>query len=251
MQAILQKHIPYDALAKKPLPGIAPLNHSDWLIVDEAYAPQMALRCKLLETRTKEVTCLAPEALPAAQETLRVILEALVERSGFQVSESSVVCPDQRRVPLDWQQPLKTLGQIVQEDICLLQKRGNEHVLTGAVLCFPASWTLAEKFLKPLIGIHTPVPEYDTNIAKRVQRLFDGVRVGRPLWRKNALWYDDPSLFTPRSETAPRDPITATSGTYLRSERQSILRLPECDAVIFSIHTFVLHRDDVLATEPK
>lgn len=246
MQPILQKQIPYDALAQKPLPGIAPLEPADWLIFDDAYAAQMALRCALLKQRPDEVACLAPEALPAAQEALRVVLDCLSQREDFGVSETAVVCPDGREVALDWSQPLMSLGQIIQEDICLLQKQGEEHVLTGAVLCFPASWTLAEKFQKPLIDIHIPVGEYDANIAKRVQRLFDGVRAGRPLWRKNALWYDDPTLFTPRSESTPRDPVPAKAGAYLRSERQSILRLPESDAVIFSIHTFVVRREDIL-----
>ncbi|MBO9471963.1 DUF3445 domain-containing protein [Shimia sp. R10_1] len=249
MKPILQSHIPYDALAEKALPGIAPLPLEEWLLIDEAYAAQMALRCDLLERCKDDVTRLDPGALVAAQEVLQNVLDVLADRTDFGVSAGQVVCPDGRVVILDWDNPMETLGQLIQEDICLLHKQGHEHVLTGAVLCFPASWTLAEKIGKPLIGIHTPVPEYDANIAKRVQRLFDGVRVGRPLWRKNALWYDDPTLFTPRSETAPRSPVTAKTGAYLRSERQSMLRLPKSGAVVFAIHTFVVRRADVLGDD--
>jgi hypothetical protein len=129
---------------------------------------------------------------------------------------------------------------LVQEDICILQKRGEEHVLTGAILCFPASWRLSEKFMRPLIDIHLPVDRYDENVARRVQRLFDGIQPGRPLWRYNALWYEDAELYQPRSAQEPRhikDPGTAP---YLRSERQTLLRLPQTQAVIFSIHTYVL-----------
>ena len=133
----------------------------------------------------------------------------------------------------------------MQEDLCILQKCGDEHVLTGAVLCFPASWTLSEKFMRPLIGIHDPVAEYDARLATRVQRLFDGVQVGRPLWRFNALWYSDPALHQPRSSSARREAHSAEEGAYLRSERQCILRLPRTNAVIFSIHSFVLKRADV------
>jgi hypothetical protein len=120
-----------------------------------------------------------------------------------------------------------------------LQKQGDEHVLTGAVLCFPASWTLAEKFMKPLVRIHKPVDSYDANIAKRVQRLFDGVRVGRPVWRFNALHYADAELFHPRTEDAPREDDYEEQ-RFLRSEKQVIMRLPETDAVVFAIHTFVV-----------
>ncbi|CUH53820.1 heme-dependent oxidative N-demethylase family protein [Shimia marina] len=246
MEPILQASIPYDALAEKSLPGISPLQMAEWLIVDDAYNGQMALRRHLLEAQRGEVAALDPGALPAAQEALALVLSELCHIEGFSVLADHVICPDGAKINLDWTAPLITLGQIIQEDICLLQKQGAEHVLTGAVLCFPASWTLSEKFMRPLLRIHVPVSEYDANIAKRVQRLFDGVRPGRPLWRKNALWYDDPELFTPRAEDAPRAPVVAESGAYLRSEKQSILRLPETDAVIFSIHTFMVTKDAVL-----
>lgn len=246
MKEILQTSIPYDALAERPLPGVAPLNIEEWLIVDDAYATQMTLRNSLLSAKTNLVSALSEGALPAAQEVLDLALEQLAGRSDFEFRANKVRCPDGRVVTVDRAQPLRTLGQIIQEDICLMQKVGDEHVLTGAVLCFPASWTLSEKFMRPLIGIHVPVAEYDDNIAKRVQRLFDGVRAGRPLWRKNALWYDDPSLFTPRREDAPRDPVPATTGAYLRSEKQCILRLPKTEAVVFSIHTFMVRREKVV-----
>ena len=123
-----------------------------------------------------------------------------------------------------------------------MEKRGPEHVLTGAVLCFPASWKLSEKVGRPLTAIHDPVDEYDAGLAARVQRLFDGVQEGRPLWRMNQLWYADPELHQPRSVTAPRAIEDGPEGAaYYRSERQCILRLPQTQAVVFSIHTMVLN----------
>ncbi len=139
-----------------------------------------------------------------------------------------------------------TLARLVQEDLCLMQRRGDEHVLAGAALCFPASWTLTEKLGRPMVSIHLPVEEYDATLARRVQRLLDGVRDGAPLWRSNALWYDDPALYQPRAENAPRPetPVAASFG-YLRSERQCLVRLPQSNAVAFSIHTYVLARENV------
>jgi len=100
-----------------------------------------------------------------------------------------VTRPDGARIPIDRADPLGTLGHLVQEDLCLMERRGAEHVLTGAVLCFPASWRLSEKVGRPMIGIHEPVREYDATLARRVQRLLDGVRTGRPLLRFNVLTY--------------------------------------------------------------
>ncbi|TMV44130.1 DUF3445 domain-containing protein, partial [Thioclava sp. BHET1] len=184
------------------LPGIQPVEPGDWLRVDDAYAGQMAERIRLLGTRPGDVHALSPAALPAAQELLERILTEIETIPGFAREGDLVRRPDGGAVVIDRAAPLMTLGHLVQEDLCLLEKPegAEEHVLTGAVVCFPARWTLAEKFMRPLIAIHRPVPSYDADIARRVQRLFDGVQAGRGLWRANSLLYSDPSLFSPRTE---------------------------------------------------
>ena len=55
MELVLQKKIPFDVSLKKPLPAIAPLEPSEWLIVDDAYAGQMAERIRLIESQRPEV----------------------------------------------------------------------------------------------------------------------------------------------------------------------------------------------------
>ncbi len=235
---ILQTRIPYDARAERVLPGISPLDPDRWILCDEAYAGQMARKLQLLDERPEDVLALDDAARPAAEELLDAVLAALPP--GFECNDSHVRCPDGREVAVDRSAPMHVLAQIVQEDLCLMEKRGDEHVLTAAALCFPASWKLSEKFLRPLIRIHDPVPEYGPDLAKRVQRLFDGIRAGRPMWRFNALHYADPELFQPRSEADPRQKGDPKDRPYLRSERQCLVRLPKTQAVVFSIHTYVV-----------
>ena len=245
MRAILQKTLPYDLRLKRALPGIQPLQRSDWLQIDEAYDQQIAERERLLSVARGVVVQLSETARPAAEELLDQVLEDLSQRADFTVHEIWVRRPDGVRVDIDRGDPLGVLARLVQEDLCLLQKTDDEHVLTGAVLCFPASWSLAEKFMRPLVAIHAPIDSYDDNIARRVQRLFDGVKPERPLWRFNLLRYVDPTLHQPRSELARRNTDANLDFKYFRSERQCVLRLPKTDAVVFSIHTYVLKNSDV------
>lgn len=237
---ILQPAVPNEqrVAASKPLPGTQPLNGTDWLTVDAAYSAQMAERARLLRHQRDAVLAFEPGAETAAAELLDEVLALLQARSDFDVTPSTVTRPDGVEVRLDDATPLETLGRLVTEDLCLLQKNGDVHVLTAALLCFPASWTLSEKIGKPLIALHTPVSEYDEALANRVQRLFDGVKIGRPIWRANLLRYDDPALFQPRLETDSRDPASESAG-YERSERQVLWRLPKTGAVVFTIHTSV------------
>ncbi len=233
MPTILQSALP-EALQNQPaLPGTKPCPPDGWLMVDDAYAAQMAYRAQLLQGQRSAVLYAPDSSLEPAQELLDEVV-GILPAFGFTVADETVTRPDGRSVAIDRDAPLLTLGHLVQEDLCILEKRGNEHVLTGAVLCFPASWRLADKVERPLIAIHKPVPEYDSNIAARVQRLFDGVQVGRPLWRFNRLRYANPDLHQP----VRQDPDATRP--YHRCERQCILRLPRTRAVIFTIHTFVV-----------
>lgn len=235
MTEIVQHDIPYDPTVENPLPGIRPADPKAWLHADDAFAQQMQRRADLLAHHRAEVLAMAPSALESAQELLNLVLD-----QTYSGASDRVVRPDGVEVAIDASKPLETLGHLVQEDFCILQKQGDEHILTGAVLCFPASWKLSEKFMRPLIGIHETVAPYDDNVARRVQRLFDGIQPGRPLWRFNALWYRDAELFQPRAANDRREPTDANAAAFLRSERQTLVRLPETRAVVFAIHTYVL-----------
>jgi len=246
---ILQLHLPYDVFARRPLPGIAPLGNDPWFLVDDAYAAQMAYRRQLIAMRLQAVVATDAASPLAIQDMLDAVLANLP--NGFDVRQETIKCPDGTVVAVDRENPFATLGQVLQEDVCLLEKRGDEHVLTGAVLCFPASWRLSEKIGHPLSHIHVPVPEYDDSLARRVQRLFDGVRPGQPLWRFNALWYDDPELHQPRSASTPRELSDRNTAPFMRSERQVIWRLANSGAVLFTIHSFVVPRDAARAAFPS
>ncbi|SEL01368.1 Protein of unknown function [Roseovarius azorensis] len=248
MIGIFQTSLPYDVTNRRPLPGIAPLDMAEWLLVDEAFGAQMAERARLLAERREDVLAVTPQGTAAAQELLDYVLVWLRDHApGYAVEQDRVVRPDEVEVEIDRTDPMGTLGHLVQEDLCLMEKRGDEHVLTAAVLCFPASWRLVDKIGRPLITIHAPVAAYDPDIAQRVQRLFDGVREGRPLWRFNALRYADATLHQPRRRVQP---VADAVYPYLRSERQCVLRLPETRACVFSIHTYVIAGADRLNGSP-
>jgi hypothetical protein len=214
MKAIFQDSLPPEQWADVGLPGISPCAPDDWLRVDEAYAGQMAYRARLLAAKPDAVLWMDNSAGPAAEELLDAALGVLPSL-GFEREGDTVACPDGRRVIIDGAPPLWTLGHLVQEDLCILQPVG-------------------AKVGRPLMAIHEPVEEYDAMLGRRVQRMFDGVKPGRPLQRHNRLRYVHSDLHQPHTKVA------ADQMPFVRSERQCILRLPQTGAVVFSIHTWVV-----------
>ena len=232
------------------MPGTQLLDDERWLDVDEAFSAQMAIRDALIDERFRDVHALLENGVEPAKECLREVLEALGENSSYNIHDELVVRPDGEEVSIDWGRPLKTLGRLVQEDFCVLQPSEDGHKLVGAILCFPASWTLSEKIGKPMVRIHEPVSEYDAAVAQRVQRLFDMVHPDRPMWRANAFAYDHAKLFTPKREADPPRKLVGEP-RYIRSERQVIKKLPLTSAVVFSIHTYVVPIESLTANQTK
>ncbi|MCF6443384.1 DUF3445 domain-containing protein [Nereida sp. MMG025] len=216
-----QNQIPWIAAAQRPLPGVQPLGDLPWLIRGDDYAVQMTERARLIRDHFGDVAAQTDLGSSAVDELKSLVINAV----GHDADVNDAA-------------PLASLALLAQEDFCILVKQGAQHVLAAALVCFPASWQLKEKMGKPMTDIHAPVESY-APVAQRVERLFDGVQVGRPLWRANVLWYEDPALFQPRSVSQPRR-MPDCKARFLRSERQVILRLPETRAVVFSIRTKVV-----------
>ena len=246
METVLHSHLPFapwaDARTRR-LPGILPLDMVDWLRVDEAYAGQMRLRDNLITTSAPDVIGQTAQAADAVAELYDFTLAHLPD--GFSRAGDHITRPDGVTTTLDPMQPLATLGRLVQQDLCLMQEgAGGEHLLTAAVLCFPAGWRLAEKLGRPMMRIHQPVAKYTEDVGRRVQRLLDAVRPETPLWRANAHLSRAP-LFNPLREDAPKDTTDQSEMPFVRSERQCLIRLPQSRAVLFSIHTYLVRREDL------
>lgn len=245
---ILHEHLPYRPWSE---PGLARLPGAQptelWLYRDEVFDAQMALRDRLIVAERAQV--LAEGGGAAAQELLDRVLAHLASEPGYEVRPGQVTRPDGMTVLVDPQAPFATLARLVQEDLLLLEKQGDEHVLVAGNLLFPASWSLPEKLGRPMVSIHLPVERYDADLARRVQRLLDLMRPAAPIWRANWLIYHDADLFQPRRE-ADRRSSPGTGEGWLRSERQSLLKLPETGAVVFAIHTYVLPRSAVAEDPP-
>ncbi len=237
--SVLQSRLPPDliAAARQPLPKMAPVP-GPWITVDDAYGAQIALRQQLMAERPGDVLARAGETGAVEAALLAAVQDGLDAHPGFDRQGRAVRCPDGRCAALDPAAPLESLGAILAEDLCLLERRGDEHVLIAAAVCFPAGWTLAEKIGQPLTRIHRPVPPYDAAVAPRVQRFFDAVQPGRPLWRANLHGHDDPVLYLPQPEAAPKRKVPEPP-RYWRAERQTVLRLT-ATAVLFAIHTSIV-----------
>jgi hypothetical protein len=108
-----------------------------------------------------------------------------------------------------------------------------QHMLSGAILCFPAAWRLEEKLGRTLMRLNLPVAKHTEDVGPRVQRLMHAIRPETPMRRANAHRSRAPR-FNPLSEAANRVRVDDDK-SWIRCERRCPIRRPETQAVVFTI----------------
>jgi len=224
-----------DELALHPGPpwlsmGVRSLDLHDWLIRDERFGPEMALKAHLLGTRHDEVFAARTGAEDACGEVLALV------QAWLQTHHGSPGHPAEA----DDLHPLDAAGRLVQEDLCVMIADGGSYRLEAASLCFPSHWRLHNKLGHSLAAIHQPVPHYAAELASKVDTFFAKLRVDHPVQRRNLSIHNHDELFRPEPHESPESFASDPSGVdevWLRSERQTLVRLPQTGAVLFTIKT--------------
>ena len=238
-----------DPLAAR-LPGLQPVLPGDWLIRDDAFAAQMRLRDHLFTEHLTKVFAQTPDSLKAQRELFALVVREVRASGAYQDEGRHIVRPDGIAIDPTQPPPLIAAARLIQEDLAILAPGEGGHVLVAAAIAFPASWSLAEKMGRSLASIHEPVGRIAADMDDRIEALLRRLPADRIVQRSNALAYNDPGLHQPRPENEPRafDP---GGRAFIRVERQTLRRLPDSGAVVFTIHTTVTRFADLPETEQQ
>ena len=227
-------HTPYKNGEGGVKVGLEPIKESDWLEVDDLFNSEIELKKELYDSHFNDIHQEVKESFKSQVELLSVLRSHLEQYH-----------PDHKITSVDESLPLKSASLMVQEDLVLMLPRGEEYFLGAASLCAPSNWSLQEKFKSSLIGLHVHVPTYEKKIGSRVNNLFNNLPMERIFQRFNWSVYEDSKLFQParsksrieRSKTITED--NAGDRLFIRVERQTIRRLPETGAIVFTIRVHV------------
>lgn len=219
-----------DELELRPAPpfhrmGTHALDLDDWFVVDGLRESELALRSRLLDERQDAVFAALASAAEASEETLALVT-AWTGRRGL-------------GPPPPAAHPLAAAGLHVQEDLCLMVPRDGAWHLDAAMLCFPSVWRLHDKLGRSTPEVHAPVDHYADELGDRVDRFFDRLRPDGGVWRRNWSIKATHALHLPYAkDTAGGGPVAiGDDGApfWLRSERQTLRKLPSSGAILFGI----------------
>ena len=206
--------------------GLARIDEARWLLPDDQRDHELSLRRSLVRDRRADVVAALPGTESASAEVL-----ALVQ------AWEQAFSPHHADEALRDEHPLVAAGLRTQEDLVVMAPHADGYHLDAAVLCCPSHWRLRDKVGGSALAIHGPVPGYDVDLAEKVDRFLDRLRPGVIVARRNWSVHDDDALFAP---DPPRHPVPVPADEvgerlWLRSERQTLRRLPQSGAVLFTI----------------
>ncbi len=241
--------------------GVRALEHRSLFEVDvQSYHTEIALKNTLLteeyaqyfqgpagtEAQQWEVVALAladlaryyPDyfRLEIRGEHWRWVNQLLMQETCFTYGEqTSLPYP-----PLDW------LGRQVQEDLLIMSGVETDGMpLIAGHLCFPSSWCLDDKMNKAFLGIHEEVPFFASTIGRSSSLLLERLKVGRPVWRVNWSIQATSRLnllprFLHEVRQAAHEMTAENIGErcFLRIEMQTLSRLPQTRAILFTVRTY-------------
>ena len=243
--------------------GLVPMAEETWLDIDEHYVAEMREKARRLREEYGKVFRALPESLPGQAEVLETLLDHLAANypnffritRGASARAADGIDPDTRIDNLingeSWRAgdfsaaPLDLAGRLIQEDLCLMSPDGKgTYVLSAGSVCFPLRWELTEKFGLAMAAIHGAVPSYDEKLAAPSDRYMVGLKAYKPSWRSNWSIVDAPDLYLKQRRFAQghNAEITAENAgrkLWIRSERQTLRRLPRSGDVLFTIRTYI------------
>ena len=131
------------------------------------------------------------------------------------------------------------------EDMCLLTRRDGEeqYRLVGAAVAWPSDWTPADKMGLPLRALHAPIQGYEEQLASGVDHFMAKLKPGPIYGRANWFIAATPAMRwvaqPPEQAFARVTQDNAGSTLFVRSERQTLRRLPKTGAILFTIGVYV------------
>ncbi len=199
-----------------------PIDPNAWLIPDtEAHV--LPERRRTLETR-EAVFRQSADAVDAAEEAARLIA-------------NHVGAP--RPAGAD---ALYDVAHAVSDDLVVMTQDQGRWRAGALVLAQPTFFSLDEAFGADIDRLHAPVPG-GAALSARITRLFDRLREDVVLERFNWTLQFGAERFTPDAAplraAAQRAGAAGAERLHVRVERQTVRRLPQTEAVLFTIRVSI------------
>lgn len=131
----------------------------------------------------------------------------------------------------------RSLGERWEPDIVLLEmNEAAQFVMRAGAVCFPSAWAPETKMGKPIHDIHAPVPTLNRDLGDRIDKFLGNIKLGTAWERSNWGLSRSPERNQhPELDTPSLLPPFTAEESWVRSEDQVLIRLPNTGGLLFGI----------------
>ena len=219
--------------------GMQSLDPRHWIEPDEDYPHFLEHKLRLRELQEQHIFDALPSAYAAQQELAFELKRHLLEQHSHlycPLADGLSYLPNGIELASAKTHPLWKASLWVADDLLIMEKLDEHYCLTAASLCSPSNWHLAEKIGQPMARIHDPVPTLHEKLTPKIDRFFDHLTVGKPVQRFNwSLQANNKLAQLPENNVIH----AANTPLYYRCERQTLTRLPQTNAIAFTIKVYI------------
>ena len=237
--------------------GLRRMRPESWILIGAEHAEMMRRKRARLDEYQSFYYGSLPESLPAQRELRQRVTTHLVadhpqsfERVGSVVR--SLITGQTLDLDDDSTEPLLQLSYLIEEDFMLMDEFGGTPRITAASNAYSTSGRLVASVGHDVAWAHEPVTQLTQKLGGRINQVLGSIHASNPCERFN--WqltpmatvffpHDDPHAANAAAmhavvETLRHDSARTGELLWIRVERQTLSRLPESNAVAFSLHTY-------------
>ncbi|MCR9128988.1 MAG: DUF3445 domain-containing protein [Alphaproteobacteria bacterium] len=209
-------HAPFRAGAPRFVPALKPIAPADWLAPDtEAHVLDWK---RAMLDRPDLVHRAEPGSEAAAHEAADLVGRAL----GAPVAGDLIKA-----------------SRLVSDDLVIMTPGAAGWTCAALTLTAPTFFAIEDVIGRNIAALHGPVPDA-ARLSTRIERVFEGLQPGTVLERFNWTLQAGADRFTPdaaplRARALRADREAWRALLHLRVERQTIVKLRETGAVLFTI----------------
>ena len=237
--------------------GLRPIRPEHWILIGTGHAEIMRQKRARLDNHRPLYYRTLADSLPAQRELrARVTAHLVSDHPAYFQKNGPVIRSLATGQELDLEddaiEPLLQLSYLIEEDFMLLDGVAGRQRIMAASNAYSSSGRLAASVGRDMAWAHEPVPRLTDKLGGKIERVLGSIHSATPCERFN--WQITPlaTLFFPPEDPHAanaaamreilsqlcRDPGRAGELRWMRVERQTLMRLPDSNAVAFSLHTY-------------
>lgn len=258
--------------------GIKTITADDWLLIEPTYKLRIENKRQIIRdqhpdyTHRSDIRKSTVFCADDGEDLLREFYDTIMHYMTLKYPQYFVVDGDYiHNKIMDWKVPreagdqtpdqlLNYLVDTIEEDFIILKKDptqigkvdGDEYHFKAGIFAFAAGFNPSDRFNKPLLFIHHPIPGYEEKLKVLMNRFFSRLAPGNFVTRSNFSVQTHHKFYTDdqnKGHNSPKDYLQEPldydkcdfdNEVHYRSERQVLTKLPKTEAVVFTIRTYLM-----------